>query len=189
MKHKNVDDKIYKIAWWTDRRREIAGPKDHRPDAPLYNTKVSQQEAEVDKQMDRSALMTQQMSMAQGAKGFFDPRSQYLEMLELMRNQKTGGGPEGGAEGALEQADKDAQKLKEWDASEHPQAKWFRDRHPNLVPKLGEEASPPAEGTENFDAAAHAKGMEASAGGAATPVVDPETKPGAGPAGGGSGRG
>eukprot|EP00672_Neobodo_designis_P025996 CAMPEP_0174851700 /NCGR_PEP_ID=MMETSP1114-20130205/23425_1 /TAXON_ID=312471 /ORGANISM="Neobodo designis, Strain CCAP 1951/1" /LENGTH=488 /DNA_ID=CAMNT_0016086251 /DNA_START=59 /DNA_END=1525 /DNA_ORIENTATION=+ len=190
MKHDHMNDKLYKIAWWGDRRRAIPGPRDHRPDAPQYNSKVSSAEDELDKSMDRSALMTQHMAMAAGAKGFFDPRSQYQEMLDLMRAQKDGDVSKSkpkdmtASEFAKEQEADAAQKLKEWDASNHPQARWIRERHGHLAPKLGAEAAPPAEGTADFDpeAARAAKGLamkaaeEAAPASGKKPPTDPSPK-------------
>lgn len=127
-KSQGTDDKLRKISWWTDRRREMVTNLDHHPDAPKYNDKVSGSEQDAKMQMDRSALMTQQFAMAQGAKGFFDPRQQYQEMLEIMRSQKK---PSDGA--------------KEWKPSDHPTAQWLKKNNPYSHPATtaAEESSPP----------------------------------------------
>jgi hypothetical protein len=121
-----TEDKLRKIAWWTDRRKDIVKSPDHFPDAPVYNERLSASETEAKSQLDRSALLSQQLAMAQGAKGYFDPRSQYQEMLEIMRAQKTLTDEEGNP--------------REWEPKDHPTVQWMNKNNPQMKPKLGKDA-------------------------------------------------
>jgi hypothetical protein len=80
-----------KMAWWAERRKTIPYGPDHTPDAPVYNERLEQTEESAKDEMDRSAVIAKQMAQAQGAKGFFDPRKQYGDMLDIMRAQNTEG--------------------------------------------------------------------------------------------------
>lgn len=86
--HNKAPDQTAKIAWWQEERRKIERGIDVIHGVPEYADHLSQTEAQLDKSMERSSELGKVFSAAQGGKGYFDPRTQYEEMLKSMRVAK-----------------------------------------------------------------------------------------------------
>lgn len=74
-----------RIQWWQDRRREIPHGPDVIHDADVYAEHLTQTEDQLQREVSRTADVSKGFAAAQGAKGYFDPRLQYEEMIKMMR--------------------------------------------------------------------------------------------------------
>lgn len=78
-----------KFHWWLDRSRRVKRAVDTIHGVPIYNERLSANEEQNRKQMKEAAEFNFSLSMAQGAKGFTDPRGHYDQFMDIMReNQK-----------------------------------------------------------------------------------------------------
>lgn len=74
-----------KFHWWLDRSRRVKRAVDTIHGVPIYNERLSANEAQNKQQMKEAAEFNFSLSMAQGAKGFTDPRGHYDQFMEMMR--------------------------------------------------------------------------------------------------------
>lgn len=80
-----------KIDWWMSRSRRIKRGNDKIHGVPVYNERVQANEEQTQRQMQEAADFQFQFAKRQGAKGYIDPRGQYDEMMEMMRNRQKEG--------------------------------------------------------------------------------------------------
>lgn len=74
-----------KFHWWLDRSRRVKRAVDTIHGVPIYNERLSANEAQNKQQMQEAAEFNFSLSMAQGAKGFTDPRGHYDQFMEMVR--------------------------------------------------------------------------------------------------------
>lgn len=84
-KDKNDYEKFH---WWLDRSRRVKRAVDSIHGVPIYNERLSANEEQNRRQMKEAAEFNFSMSLAQGAKGFTDPRGHYDQFIDMVRKNK-----------------------------------------------------------------------------------------------------
>eukprot|EP00796_Vickermania_ingenoplastis_P008686 gene8686-6107_t len=77
-----------KFHWWLDRSRRVKRAVDTIHGVPIYNERLSANEEQNRQQMKEAAEFNFSLSMAQGAKGFTDPRGHYDQFIDMVRRHK-----------------------------------------------------------------------------------------------------
>lgn len=85
----NKDERnMAKFHWWLDRTRRIRRGQDKIHGVPIYNSRLATNDAQTRDQMQEAAEFNNKMSRVQGAKGFADPRTNFDDMIGIMRDNK-----------------------------------------------------------------------------------------------------
>lgn len=77
-----------KFHWWLDRSRKVKRAVDSIHGVPIYNERLSANEAQTRDQMKEAADFNYSLAVAQGAKGFTDPRGHHEQFMEMIRQNK-----------------------------------------------------------------------------------------------------
>lgn len=77
-----------KIQWWLDRTRKIGRGTDKIHGVPIYNDRLATNDKQTREKMREAAEFNFGLSRAQGAKGFADPRANFDEVYEMMKDSK-----------------------------------------------------------------------------------------------------